>query len=170
MSNPERTLTKNKISSFIIRIDIDMSGKLDYNKINERLLQLFPNQEIQIMPHFNVNLDNVTIERAETKKFIFKLEDRVRLEISPIDKAIIFTSGYYTTNDIYKERIEKIIDVFAEITERKLNSRRIGMRYINTFSSVKDGNLPGVLNLSETKILKESLSKKKRLISFNSCR
>ena len=163
MSNPERTLTKNKISTFIIRIDLDMSCELDYNEISEGLSQLFPNKQIQISPHFNVNLDNVSIEKVEVKKFLFFIEDNVKLEVSPVDKAIIFSSNYYTTNDLYKERLRQIVDVFTAKASAELKARRIGMRYINTFPSNKDGNLPSVLNASETRILKDSLSKKDNL-------
>lgn len=163
MSNPERTLTKNKVSSFIIRIDFDMSSNLDYNSISEDLLRLFPNQEIQITPHYNVNLDNVSIEKVEAKKFFFKLEDNVKLEVSPIDKAIVFSSSYYTTNDLYKERLKQIVEELCIKTGGDLMASRIGMRYINSFPSTKDGGLPAVLNTAETKILKESLAKKQDL-------
>lgn len=163
MSNPERTLTKNKVSTFIIRIDLDMSSVLDYNEISDAIGQLFPNRQTQILPHFNVNLDNVSIEKVETKKFLYLIQPNVKLEISPIDKAIIFSSSYYTTNDLYKERLRQIVDVFSAKIGNGLKARRIGMRYINTFPSNKDGNLPIVLNASETKILKDSLAKKNDL-------
>ncbi|SEM53277.1 TIGR04255 family protein [Prevotella sp. ne3005] len=163
MSNPKRTLTKNKVSTFIIRIDLDMSSELDYGDISDALGMVFPNRQIQISPHFNVNLDSVRIDKAEAKKFLFLIEPSVRLEISPVDKAIIFSSNYYTTNDLYKERLGKVVEVFSERTGGTIKSRRIGMRFINTFPANKDGNLPTVLNASETKILKESLAKKNDL-------
>lgn len=163
MSNPERTLTKNKVSMFIIRIDLDMSSELDYSVISDDLGRIFPNKQIQISPHFNVNLDNVSIEKVEVKKFLFLIEPSVRLEVSPVDKSIIFSSNYYTTNDLYKERLERIVRVFEERTDRSLKARRIGMRFINTFPATKEGNLPIVLNMSETKILRDSLAKKNDL-------
>lgn len=163
MSNPERTLTKNKVSTFIIRIDLDMSSELDYGEISDALGKVFPNKQIQISPHFNVNLDNVSIEKVEVKKFLFFIEPNVRLEVSPVDKAIIFSSNYYTTNDLYKECLGKIVEVFGERAGGALKARRIGMRFINTFPTNKDGNLPTVLNTSETKILKDSLAKKNDL-------
>lgn len=163
MSNPERTLTKNKVSTFIIRIDLDMASVLDYNEISDAIGQLFPNRQTQILPHFNVNLDNVTIEKVEAKKFLYLIEPNVKLEVSPVDKAIIFSSTYYTTNDLYKERLRQIVEVFSARTGGGLKARRIGMRFINTFTTNKDGNLPTVLNVSETKILKDSLAKKSDL-------
>ena len=163
MSNPDRTLTKNKVSTFIIRIDLDMSSELDYGEISNALGKIFPNKQIQISPHFNVNLDNVSIEKVEVKKFLYYIEPNVRLEVSPVDKAIIFSSNYYTTNDLYKERLGKIVDVFAERSGGVLKAWRIGMRFINTFPANKDGNLPTVLNASETKMLKDSLAKKNNL-------
>lgn len=163
MSNPERTLTKNKVSMFIIRIDLDMASVLDYNEISDALGQLFPEKQTQISPHFNINIDNVTIEKVEVKKFLYTIEPNVKLEISPVDKAIIFSSTYYTTNDLYKERLKQIVEVFSARTEGGLKARRIGMRFINSFPSNKDGNLPTVLNAPETKILKDSLAKKSDL-------
>jgi len=163
MSNPERTLTKNKITMFIIRIDLDMASVLNYNEISDAIGQLFPDRQTQILPHFNVNLDNVTIGKVEAKKFLYLIEPNVKLEISPIDKAIIFSSTYYTTKDLYKERLRQIVEVFSTRTGDGLKARRIGMRFINTFPSNKDGNLPSVLNAPETKILKESLAKKNDL-------
>lgn len=163
MSNPERMLTKNKVSTFIIRIDLDMASVLDYNEISDALGQLFPNKQTQILPHFNVNLDNVTIEKVEAKKFLYLIEPNVKLEVSPVDKAIIFSSTYYTTNDIYKERLKQIVEILINKTGGNLNARRIGMRFINTFPSNKEGNIPSVLNPSETKILKDSLAKKSDL-------
>lgn len=163
MSNPERTLTKNKVSTFIIRIDLDMASVLDYNEISEALGQLFPNRQTQILPHFNVNLDNGSIEKVETKKYLYLIQPNVKLEISPVDKGIIFSSTYYTTNDLYKERLKQIVEIFSARTGGELKARRIGMRFINTFPSIKDGNLPNVLNAPETKILKESLAKKSDL-------
>jgi uncharacterized protein (TIGR04255 family) len=162
MSNPERTLTKNKISSFIIRIDLDRSSNLDYNSISESLSKIFPNQEIQITYHYNVDLDTVSVKKVEAKKFIFKIEEQVKLEVSPIEKSIIFSSNYYTTDDLYKERLKQIVEVFATKTNGELQSRRIGMRYINSFPSMA-GQIPKVLNISETKILKDSLEKKDNL-------
>ena len=163
MSNPERTLSNNKVSTFIIRIDLDMSSVLDYNDVSQSLSSVFPDIQTHIFPHYNVNLDNVSIEKVEAKKFIFIIDEGVRLELTPIDKAIIFSSSFYTTNDIYKERLQRIVDVISEKTGGNLKARRIGMRYINTFPSIKEGNLPIVLNASETKILKDSLSTKENL-------
>lgn len=163
MSNPERTLTKNKVSTFIIRIDLDMNSDLDYNGISEDLGKVFPNYQTQISPHFNVNLDNGSIERVEVKKFLFLVENNVRVEVSPIDKAIIFSSNYYTTNDLYKERLRQIVEILIAKTGGSLKARRIGMRFINTFPSNKDGGIPLVLNAPETKILKDSLVKKNDL-------
>ena len=158
--NQERTLTKNKVSTFIIRIDLDMSSDLDYNGISEELGKLFPDYQTQISPHFNVNLDNGSIEKVEVKKFLFLIEKNVRVEVTPIDKAIIFSSSYYTTNSLYKERIRQIVEILAAKTGGNLKARRIGMRFINTFPSNKDGNIPSVLNAPETKILKDSLARK----------
>lgn len=163
MSNPERTLSNNKVSTFIIRIDLDMNSNLDYNDVSQALSIFFPYVQTHIFPYYNVNLNDNSIEKVEAKKFIFKIEDGVRLEISPIDKAIIFSSSYYTTNDIYKERLRQIVDIISEKTEGVLKARRIGMRFINTFPSIKDGNLAMVLNVSETKIIKDSLSNKEDL-------
>lgn len=163
MSNSERTLSNNKVSTFIIRIDLDMSSQVNYNIVSQALSSVFPEQQIHILPHYNVNLDNVSIEKVNVKKFIFKIDSGVKLEISPIDKAIIFSSNYYTTNDLYKERLRQIIEVLSQETSRNLKARRIGMRYINTFPSEKEGGLPTVLNSSETKILKDSLMKKEDL-------
>lgn len=163
MSNNERTLTKNKVSTFIIRIDLDRSIELAYNEICDSLMQHFPNQQIQIIPHFNINLDNGRFAKVEARKYLFNVADGVRLEISPIDKAIIFSSNYYTTNELYKERLRQIVEVFTAKASRDLKAQRIGMRYINTFPSNKEGNLPTVLNASETKILKDSLAKKDNL-------
>lgn len=163
MSDLERTLSKNKVTNFIIRIDFDMSSKLDYNDVSQALTVIFPNMQTHIFPHYNVNLnnDNVSVEKVEAKKFIFIIENGVHLELSPIDKAIIFSSNYYTTNDLYKERLEHIVNIISDKTGGILKARRIGMRYINTFPSIKEGNLPMVLNTSETKILKDSLLNKK---------
>lgn len=163
MSNPERTLTRNKVSTFIIRIDLDMSYPLNFNVVSDALGLFFSNKQTLITPHYNVNLDNGSIERVEVKKSLFFLEPNVRLEISPIDKAIIFTSNYYTTNDLYEGRLRQIVEVFSAKTKGVLKARRIGMRFINTFPSNKEGNLPIVLNVSETRILKDSLAKKNDL-------
>lgn len=162
-NNQVRTLSRNKISTFIMRIDLDMNSNLDYEVVNEKLRGFFPNVQTQIVTNVNINLDNDSIEKVPAKKFIYSIEDRVKLELSPIDKAIIFSSGYYTTKEIYEERLRLIVEVLTEVSNNQLNSRRIGMRYINSFPSIKDSLLPSVLNSSETKILKESLSKKDNL-------
>ena len=122
-----------------------------------------PNYQTQISPHFNVNLDSGSIEKVEVKKFLFLIEKNVRVEVTPIDKAIIFSSNYYTTNDLYKERLRQIVEILNAKTGGNLKARRIGMRFINTFPSNKDGNIPSVLNPSETKIIKDSLAKKNDL-------
>lgn len=163
MSNPERTLTKNKVSTFIIRIDLDMNSDLDYNGISEDLGIVFPNYQTQISPHFNVNLDNGSIEKVEVKKFLYFIEKNVRVEVAPIEKSIVFSSNYYTTNDLYKERLRQIVEILIAKTGGSLKARRIGMRFINTFPSNKDGGIPSVLNAPETKILKDSLAKKNDL-------
>ena len=163
MSNPERTLNNNKVSTFLIRIDLDESSNLNYGEISEELLRLFPDRQIQIYPHYNINLDTKKIEKVEVNKYIYQIDNGVVLEVSPVDKSIIFSSTYYTTNDLYKERLEKIVSVFNKFTGGMLMSRRIGMRYINTFQSFKEGNLPNVLNNAETKILKEKKKKKSDL-------
>ena len=137
MSNPERTLNNNKVSTFLIRIDLDESSNLNYGEISEELLRLFPDRQIQIYPHYNINLDTKKIEKVEVNKYIYQIDNGVVLEVSPVDKSIIFSSTYYTTNDLYKERLEKIVSVFNKFTGGMLMSRRIGMRYINTFQSFK---------------------------------
>ena len=60
--------------------------------------------QVQIIPHLNVNLDNLSIEKVDTKKFTYLIEDGIKFEVSPIEKSLIFTSRYYTTNEIYKQK------------------------------------------------------------------
>lgn len=162
MSSEVRTLTKNKISTFIIRIDLEMTSNLDYSAISEKLSLVFPDMQVQIIPHVNVDLDRLSINKVEVKKFLFTIDEGIRFEISPIDKSLIFSSRYYTTNAIYKDRLQQIVRVFTHIAGDGLRARRIGMRFINTFPSAKD-NIPSVLNSSEMKILRDSLKNKKDL-------
>lgn len=163
MEQNERTLSKNKISNFILRIDFPINSAINYNLLSDSLLDIFPNRIVQVIPHFNINLDTKAFEQVDGRKYVFVVEDGVNIEISPLDNSIIFTSNHYSTNEIYKDRVLNIIEKLTSLSGDNIYARRIGLRYINTFPSEKSGGAPSILGPKEMRIINDSLKSKNEL-------
>ena len=158
-----RTLTKNVISTFIIRFDLDKRPSIDFLSIVDKLKVLFPKYETQVHPHFNVNLDNHTINSQDEIKYRFRFEEGFYLVLSPIERIISFESNHYTDKSIYESKLLSLIGVLKEVCGDDLCAMRIGMRYVNDFPCSKSNGIPLALKQAETKYLKEALLSKQSL-------
>jgi uncharacterized protein (TIGR04255 family) len=155
MSNPERTLYKNCISQFIIRIDIDPVANVDFIGLFETLKPYYNRTAIEVATNYNLNLQSGETETRKYNKYHLYTNDGIHVEIDSLLKVIIFNASKYVNNDVYKDRMSTIISFL--IVNNSLQSRRIGMRYINMFYCPSQSDISKILPDTEARYIKSSL-------------
>lgn len=152
----ERTLKKNKVGQFILRIDLEKSTDVDFRKLSEMLADDYSTTQTELHVNYCVNIKAGQVDKEDYIKFVLK-SPGVKLTIDSFQKCITIESNKYEDNSIYKERIAKIIELLT-LSNPDLNSERIGLRYINIFPCEKPADISKILNTCEAKSVKDSLS------------
>lgn len=136
MEQNSNTLSKNHISSFILKIDLSKDDIIDFHKIANAISKSYHRIETRKQSGFQFNLQEKTaaIDKVESIDYVLSLDSpQIEIVFSINQNSIIFTSSQYRDNKIYKDRIQEIIDLIKlEYTE--LNANRIGMRFINEYN------------------------------------
>lgn len=153
----ERTLQKNKISQFILRIDLTPDSSIDFGNLAEILKNDYGSMKTELKVNFNVNVQTVEVKREQYLTYLLGETPGVTLKLDSFEKAIILMSVQYSDNSIYKDRLAHIISCITEQNPDE-KSQRIGLRYINKFDCPKKTDISKVLNASESKSIKDSLN------------
>ncbi len=152
----ERTLKKNKVSQFLLRIDLEKSAVIDFRNLSEILADDYSTTQTELHVNYCVNINAGQVNKEDYIKFVLK-SPGVKLTLDSFQKCITIESNKYEDNSIYKNRIAKIISILTS-TNPGLNSERIGLRYINVFPCEKISDISKILNASDAKSVKDSLS------------
>lgn len=153
----ERTLTKNKISQFILRIDLAPDSLIDFGILADKLKNDYGSLKTELKVNFNVNVQTAEVKREHFLTYILGDAPGVTLKLDSFEKAIIFMSLQYSDNTIYKDRLSNIVKCIEGQTP-EAKAQRIGLRYINKFACPKIADISKILNPSESKSIKDSLN------------
>lgn len=153
----ERTLVKNKISQFILRIDLTPDSLIDFGMLAEALKSDYGSIKTELKVNFNVNVQTSEVNREQYLTYILGEAPSVTLKLDSFEKAIILMSLQYSDNSIYKDRLSHIISCIVK-QNPEVKAQRIGIRYVNKFSCSKMADISKILNPSESKSIKDSLN------------
>lgn len=131
----DRTLSKNGIKHFIIRIDFMPNSRVDFSKIINSISESADRLEKRIKSGVVVNVingkSNVTNIKSEDLVLINDTTN-VSLTFSQDPLIILFETRQYLDNTTYESSISSIVAALTELNPDVL-SKRIGMRYINEY-------------------------------------
>ena len=108
MSN-ERTLNKNKISQFILRIDFAPSLELDYNLLAQSLRPNYQSYKTELHTNYNVNVSTTEIKKEDYVCHVLENTHALSLRIDAFERNVCFMSLQYSDNSIYKKHVEELI-------------------------------------------------------------
>lgn len=154
----ERTLANNKISQFILRIDLAPDSNIDFGVLAEMLKVDYGSLKTELKVNFNVNVQTIEVRREQYLTYILGEAPHVTLKLDSFEKAIIMMSVHYNDNSVYKERLAHIITCIGALCQ-ETKAQRIGLRYINKFSCPKIADISKVLNTTDAKSVKDALGR-----------
>ena len=162
-SDEEKTLTRNQIKTFILKIDLIESEKLKIGKIAEAMSKYFDRTEKRQISNFAINLTkNSTdmIKKEELFDFVLISEkSAMSMTFSEVQNSFWLESTQYRNNSLYKDLIKRITDIFTEISN-ETESKRIGLRYINEYTCEKNKDISRIYNKRLSSALKFMISEK----------
>ena len=140
----ERTLSRNSIRNFILRIDLIKNDKLNLKKIAEAASQYFDRTEKRQINNFTINFTNSdsNLTKQEVFDFVLITESKsVSLTFSEFQNAFWIESSHYKNNSVYKDILRNVIEIIKRCCS-DIEAKRIGLRYINEFKceKIKDMN------------------------------
>lgn len=159
-----RTLPNNKITQFILRIDIAHNIALDYKFIAEKLKNDFENYRTELHSNYNVNIDDIQVTKEDFIKYLLSTA-ATNIKLDSFEKCIIVDLYQYIDCESYMPYLKKIIQILKSF-QIEINARRIGMRYINIFPCSKISEINKILDSTDAKSLKESLNEEKIIRSM----
>lgn len=156
----ERILIKNFIKKFILRVDLIKTEQLNIPEIAARMSNYFDRLEKRQISGFAVNFTKGSSEVLKQDAFDYVLiseMNSISLTVSEAQNAFWIESNYYKNNTVYKDIINKIVNVINDICG-KIESKRIGMRYINEFTCDKPKNIGHIYGKRLTSIVKHMIN------------
>lgn len=163
MDDESRTLNRNSIKNFILRIDLVRSNKnnFDTDKVVQLLSDDFDRVEKRQVKNFKVHFTQNKSELSDQDTFDYYLiseSNSVNLAFSDVQNALWITSPQYRDNTTYKDIVKNIIDVIVSLN-KEVESSRIGLRYINEFSCQKNTVINQIYGKRLSSVLKLMMTK-----------
>lgn len=158
----QRTLKKNSIIKFILRIDTIPNGKYKIADLASEMSKYFDRTEKRQLNGFTFNFTKGNSQVKKNNSFHYVLiseKDSVSMTFSEPDNAFWIESNSYKSNAIYRKKIETLISI---ITDKNLNieSKRIGLRYVNEFKCGEPESISNIYGKRLSSILKKMLGGK----------
>jgi len=152
----DRIFTKNEIKKFILRVDLIKTDRLKIQKIVEEMSKYFDRAEQRQVSNFAINVtkgDSAVIHQQSLDFVLISESKGVFMTFSDAQNAFWLESGQYRDNSIYKDIISKTIDIINQFCG-SIESKRIGLRYINEFRCDKQRNISNIYGKRLSSILK----------------
>ena len=154
-----QTLSKNKITQFILRIDLPKESTLDFHQLamdlKDDYIRLIENKEHNVQLNINTN----EVAHRDFVNYTLIADNGVQLLLNSLQKIISFESNTYIDNSVYLDRLTNIIEKINNQGIVGLISSRIGMRFINLFPCERKENIKKILKTPNDKAIVESLAK-----------
>lgn len=155
----EQTLSKNKITQFILRIDLPKDCILNFRQLaldlKDDYVRLVENTEHNV----HLDLDKRSVTERDFINYVLHADNGVQLLLNTSQKIISFESNSYIDNSVYTGRLATIIEKINNQGVVNLMSSRIGMRYINLFPCEKKEGIKKILQKPNDKAIIDSLAK-----------
>lgn len=155
----EQTLPKNKITQFILRIDLPKDCTLDFRQLaldlKDDYVRFVENTEHNV----HLDLDRQSVTERDFINYVLHADNGVQLILNTSQKIISFESNSYIDNSVYVDRLAAIIEKINNQGILGLMSSRIGMRFINLFPCEKKENIKKILQKPNDKAIIDSLAK-----------
>ena len=155
----EQTLPKNKITQFILRIDLPKDCTLDFRQLaldlKDDYVRFVENTEHNV----HLDLDRHSVTERDFINYVLHADNGVQLILNTSQKTISFESNSYIDNSVYVDRLAAIIEKINNQGILGLMSSRIGMRFINLFPCEKKENIKKILQKPNDKAIIDSLAK-----------
>lgn len=139
----ERTLDRNCVKNFILRIDLIKNNMLAVSKIANAMAAYFDRIEKRQIKSFTLDFTKGNSASIEQEVFDFVLvseTNSVSMTFSELQNAFWIECSQYKNNSVYKEIIKNLVEeVLALCNETE--AKRIGLRYINEFNCDKIKNI-----------------------------
>ncbi|HEY3399559.1 MAG TPA: TIGR04255 family protein [Geothrix sp.] len=156
----EQTLLRNSIKKFILKIDLLPLNNLKHLEIVDKLAPFFTRVESRNVSNFAINLTTTNTEIKENKVVDFVLvntEYNYTVTISEPQNSIYFETSNYTNSNTYRNFIEILNEVLTLI-EKPIQSKRIGLRYVNEFNCESPRQIASIFSTRLSKIIKIMLT------------
>ena len=156
----EKTLVKNKVNQFILRIDLPKDSRLDLRQLaldlRDDYIRIVENTE----HNFNLNVDNYEVTQRDFINYTLYAENGVQLTINnSVEKFIVFEAKTYLDNGVYIDRLDAIIKKISNQEIEEVFSSRIGMRYVNIFPCERVDRIKKILQAPNDKEIVNLLRK-----------
>lgn len=161
MGDGENTLSKNTLNNFILRVDF-VKTDVKLAPIVEKMSVHFDRTEKKQISGITVKFTQGDSEFLPAEKaFDFVLiskENTLTLTFSEVQNAFWIQCNNYIDNSIYKDIVRNIIEVM-KIVSPDIESRRIGLRYINEFKCNNPKNISKIYSKRLAAITKQMVNK-----------
>lgn len=158
----ERTLVKNKVNQFILRIDLPKDSPLDLRQLALDLREDYVRLVESTEHNFNLNVDNYEVTQRDFINYTLYAENGIQLTINnSVEKFIAFESKTYLDNGVYIDRLDDIIEKISNQGIEDISSSRIGMRYINIFPCERVDRIKRILQTPNDREITNLLRKEK---------
>lgn len=132
----DRTLSKNRINNFLLRVDLVNNSDLNLIETAEALSESFDRTEKRIIDNVTVNFTQHQhdLDRNKSLNYVlFSDTESITLTFSEHENAFWIQSSKYKNNLAYKSFIKLIINEISKHCDT-IEAKRIGLRYINEFN------------------------------------
>ncbi len=134
-----RKLNKNKINNFILNFQLP-PNLFDPVKVINNITPVFERREKRIIPNFTVNVKNnedPVITKNDTIDHILINESKnFTITFKSDGSSFWFETSTYVDYRTYLDPLATVVEAIEKINS-SIFSTRIGMRFVNTFPSLK---------------------------------
>lgn len=155
----DRTLTKNNVRNFILKIDLIKNENFHLNKVVEKLSAYFDRTEKRLVNNFTINFTNTIseISQDDTYDYVLISESRnISMTFSETQNLFLLETSSYKNNTVYKDIIKQTIDIIKYYSD-DIESKRIGLRYINEFECKQKKDISRIFDKRLSSIVKNML-------------
>lgn len=158
--SPDRTLTKNAIKTFILRVDLIKNDSLEITKFANELSPFFDRLEKRQFTNFTFTLTQGRSEinhAREVFDYVLISESRsLSMTLSEQNNAFWIECNHYVDKTTYQYFITKAREVLVKLSPDVI-ARRIGLRFINEFRCNKASKIQSIYGKRLSAITKSML-------------
>ncbi len=161
----EKTLAKNEIKNFILKVDLINDGQFELAKIAEKMAGYFDRTEKKQINKFSINFTKGASEITQGDTFDYVLVSELKslsMTFSETQCAFWLESNQYKDNSLYKGIMKNMVEVVKSLGN-EIKSKRIGLRYINQFQCKTKKNIGKIYGRRLSSLVRSMLSEENML-------